>query len=64
MCQFDQDGTPHFAVNVISPNQSFQRVAFGPVGSMNVVMTSYCLRILREHAKEVIKIYSLNQWKI
>jgi len=63
-CQFDQDGTPHFAVNVIAPNQSAKRVAFGPVGSMNVVMTSYCLRILRQHATDVIQFYSFNQWQI
>ena len=47
LCQFDQDGTPHFAVNVIAPNQSAKRVAFGPVGSMNVVM-------MRRHPLDVL----------
>lgn len=58
----DKDGHPHIAVNVIAPDHSAKRIAFGVLGSKNQATTSHAMVCIRDHVQEVARLYQFHQW--
>ena len=56
--KFDAQGTAHLTLNMIAPDQSGHRLAFGPVGSQNNATTKYAMQIVRDHCQEILRLYS------
>jgi hypothetical protein len=57
---YKMDGTqsPHLSFNVIGPNQSVHRIAFGVVSSESTELTRYAFKCIREHAEDVVEWYA------
>ena len=60
----DAQGFPHIAVNVIAPDASVKRVAFGVVGGESAELTTYITRQLLTHGQEMLMFYQANAWRI
>jgi hypothetical protein len=56
--QLDTARLPHLGVNVVFPDQSSAPVAFCYVGSQNTALTSYALRHVVQHCKDVGAYYA------
>ena len=56
--QLDTARLPHLGVNVVFPDQSSAPVAFCYVGSQNTALTSYALRHVVQHCKDVRAYYA------
>ena len=53
----DAQGFPHIAVNVIAPDASVKRVAFGVVGGEGAELTAYITRQILTHGQEMLMFY-------
>lgn len=60
----DAQGFRHIAVNVIAPDASVKRVAFGVVGGESAELTAYSTRQLLTHSQELLMFYQANAWRI
>jgi hypothetical protein len=60
----DAQGFPHIAVNVIAPDASVKRVAFGVVGGEGADLTAYITRQILKHGQEMLMFYQAKAWRI
>ena len=60
----DAQGFPHIAVNVIAPDASVKRVAFGVVGGESAELTAYITRQILTHGQEMLMFYQAKAWRI
>jgi len=51
--KMDSHGHPHICINVIAPDQSAHRLAFGMVSHANEKQTTYALDIVLQHCRHV-----------
>jgi len=58
--QLDADGNPHYSMNVIVPDQSSKRVAFGATSSTNAKLTTHILHNIMQHCRNVLGYYQIH----
>ena len=62
--QMDKDCNPHFALNVIGPDQSAHRVAVGITSHTSAAVTGHAIRSVLNHADHVTTFYADAQWGV
>ena len=62
--QMDKDCNPHLTLNIIGPDQSAHRVAFGVTTSTNADVTMHAVRSVLNFAKHVTQFYGEQGWEV
>ena len=64
LVQLDKDCNPHLTLNIIGPDQSAHRVAFGVTSSTTAEVTCHAVRSVLNFAKHVTKFYGQQGWEV
>lgn len=60
----DAAGLPHLSFNVVLPNNTSAHVAFCYMANQTSELTSYALKLVVQHCKDVLALYQARNWHI